>query len=132
MLNTLSGDGHHVFNEILHTITKRHISKMTSGVAGVLSSLIFSSEFPQRLESVIVSITQSEMGNIWPLAYNHIEEAMNLRETLRTQLQALPPKEFVGTLRPVFQEDEMKLIIVGALLGMIVGFMQQFLIFHWI
>ena len=132
MLTTLSGDGHRVFNEILHTITKQHIAKMTSGLAGVLSSLIFSSEFPQKLETVIVSITQNEMGNIWPLAYNHIEEAMNLRETLETKLQALPPKEFVGTLRPVFQEDEVKLIVVGAILGMLVGFMQQFLIFHWI
>ena len=36
-------------------------------------------------------------------------------------MQQLPPNEFVDFLRPVFQEDELKLIIVGAILGMGAG-----------
>ena len=105
---------------------------MLSGLGGVFSSLFLSPEFPEQLESIIVKVSQEEMGNIWPLAYKHIEDALDLEQTLKTKLQAMPPKDFVGTLRPVFQEDEVKLIIVGAILGMLVGFIQQFLFFHWI
>jgi len=97
----------------------------------MLSSLV-SSHFAEDLEEAIVAAALEEMTNIWPLAYDHIESALDMRETLRTKLQALPPREFVGTLRPVFQEDEVKLIVVGAILGMIVGFIQQFLVFQWI
>ena len=39
-------------------------------------------------------------------------------------MSSLPPDEFVGFLRPVFQEDEWKLILVGAILGMVAGFLQ--------
>ena len=42
-------------------------------------------------------------------------------------MRALPSDEFKGVLHPVFQEDEIKLIAVGGLLGMGVGFLQVFL-----
>ena len=35
-------------------------------------------------------------------------------------------------LHPVFEADEVKLIAVGAVLGMVAGFIQQFLIFAYI
>ena len=44
-------------------------------------------------------------------------------------MQQLPPSEFVDFLRPVFQEDELKLIIVGAILGMGAGIGQSFILF---
>jgi len=47
-------------------------------------------------------------------------------------LLGLPPKEFVGIICPVFQEDEIKLIIIGAILGMILGFLKEFLLIEWI
>jgi hypothetical protein len=40
----------------------------------------------------------------------------------------LPPDEFVDFLRPVFQEDEWKLVLTGALLGMIAGCLQLLLV----
>lgn len=126
------GEGRTVFSEILHRVTREHIRTTLSGIGGIFSSLVLSVQFQEDLEAAIVSAAHEEMENIWPLAYKHIEDAMDMRETLRTKLQALPPREFVGTLRPVFQEDEVKLIVVGAILGMVVGFLQQFLIFHWI
>ena len=44
-------------------------------------------------------------------------------------MQALLPGEFVDFLRPVFQEDELKLILIGAFLGMAAGFGQLFFVF---
>jgi hypothetical protein len=41
----------------------------------------------------------------------------------------LSPEEFQGFLRPVFQEDEWKLILVGAVLGVLAGVLQLLLLF---
>lgn len=52
---------------------------------------------------------------------NYAKEAMDIADTLASRLQALPPPEFEGMLRPAFKEDEWILIAVGAALGFLVG-----------
>ena len=61
--------------------------------------------------------------------YNYTEEALDLETTLRTKMQALPPWEFAGFLHPIFEEDEWKLITVGAVLGGLAGLAQLYLLF---
>lgn len=39
-------------------------------------------------------------------------------------------EQFEGVLRPVFQQDEWKLIAVGAVIGFLVGELQVFLMLH--
>ena len=39
-------------------------------------------------------------------------------------MQGLSGEEFEGVLHPVFQEDELTLILVGAFLGLVAGFGQ--------
>ena len=50
--------------------------------------------------------------------------ALDLEETLKQKMQQLSGQEFEGVLHPVFQEDELTLILVGAFLGMVAGFAQ--------
>ena len=38
--------------------------------------------------------------------YGYAEEALNLNKTMAHRMATLPPDEFVGFLRPAFQEDE--------------------------
>eukprot|EP00976_Prorocentrum_cordatum_P059508 1175525-Prorocentrum_minimum.AAC.5 len=45
------------------------------------------------------------------------------------QLKALPPDQFERVLHPAFEEDELKLILVGGVLGCAMGILQQFVIF---
>ena len=52
------------------------------------------------------------------------DEALDLEETLKQKMQQLSGQEFEGVLHPVFQEDELTLILVGAFLGMVAGFAQ--------
>jgi uncharacterized membrane protein YheB (UPF0754 family) len=40
------------------------------------------------------------------------------------RLCALPPQEFIGLLRPAFQEDEWMLVMLGAMLGFVAGCLQ--------
>ena len=53
-----------------------------------------------------------------------VETQINLEETLANNLIKLPPKNFEQMLHPVFQEDELLLIIIGAVLGAVVGGFQ--------
>lgn len=83
-----------------------------------------------------------------------MDERMDIEATLQRALAALPPEEFegeprdggrrapsaacrlrfpgrcAGVLHPVFKEDEIKLILVGGLLGAAVGFLQIVTIFR--
>lgn len=69
------------------------------------------------------------LPDILPKTYEYMDKAMQLEETIRTKLQAMPPDEFIGILRPAFQADEFKLILVGGILGAAAGAVQQFGIF---
>ena len=44
-------------------------------------------------------------------------------------MESLPPEEFQDLLRPCFQEDEMKLILTGAVLGLLAGIAQLVFVF---
>ena len=50
-------------------------------------------------------------------------------ELIRQRMLQLSPAEFQNLLRPAFQEEEAKLIIMGAVLGFIAGMAQLYFIF---
>ncbi|PIY09022.1 MAG: hypothetical protein COZ18_09195 [Flexibacter sp. CG_4_10_14_3_um_filter_32_15] len=54
----------------------------------------------------------------------YAEKALNLENTLAERMGNLSYREFEQFLRPVFQEDEWILILVGAVLGMFAGILQ--------
>ncbi len=56
--------------------------------------------------------------------------ARRVERLLRERMEALPSEEFQDLLRPCFQEDEMKLIVLGGVLGLLAGLAQLFLVFR--
>lgn len=63
-------------------------------------------------------------------ASEYAADALAIGEDLRLKMEALTPEEFEGVLRPAYKQDEWKLIVVGALLGMAAGFAQLLFIFN--
>ena len=59
-----------------------------------------------------------------PLVHGYVDHALQLEPTLKERLRRLTPQQFEQVLHPVFQEDELTLVIVGAVLGLIVGYGQ--------
>lgn len=55
---------------------------------------------------------------------DYMREAIELQATLQMRLEALPARDFERLLHAVFEQDEIKLVLVGALLGAIVGMLQ--------
>lgn len=50
---------------------------------------------------------------------------MGLEHTLRTKMEAMTPARFERVLHPIFEEDELTLILAGAALGFAAGLIQQ-------
>lgn len=57
------------------------------------------------------------------------ERSLLVEKLLVQRMEEMPPEDFQGLLRPCFQEDEMKLILVGAVLGLIAGWGQAIFVF---
>lgn len=62
-------------------------------------------------------------------AHDYATNALRVADDLCEKMEALSPEEFEGVLRPAYQQDEWKLILVGALLGMGAGFIQLYFVF---
>jgi hypothetical protein len=57
------------------------------------------------------------------------ERSELVERLLRERMEEMPPEDFQGLLRPCFQEDELKLILVGAALGLVAGWAQAVFVF---
>ncbi len=56
--------------------------------------------------------------------HSYVSKSFDIEQTLSSRLKQLSPKNFENLLHPVFQEDEIILIVVGGVLGAIAGVMQ--------
>lgn len=63
-------------------------------------------------------------------AYDYAHDALGIGDDLCEKMRQLSPEEFEGVLRPAYQADEWKLIVTGALLGMLAGFFQVYFVFN--
>lgn len=111
---------------------RRHLIKATSGLIDGLQDGIHVALTKQGFRAIqdrIADNVIAEMPNTIHLGYEYCEQALGLEAEICTKLQALPCDEFEGVLHPCFQEDEFKLILVGAILGLAVGFFQLYVMF---
>ena len=60
--------------------------------------------------------------------FPYAEKTLDIQKTIGEKMANLPPRQFIDFLRPAFQEDEWKLIAVGAALGGVAGILQSMLI----
>lgn len=108
-------------------IIEEHISEGIDQTAGFTSSLVKLTSGTKTYDEMKIAACQSFVeaipGHIH-LIFDYAKQALDIEHTLHSKMSSLPPDEFVGFLRPVFQEDEWKLILVGAILGMVAGFLQ--------
>jgi uncharacterized membrane protein YheB (UPF0754 family) len=106
-------------------IIERHVNEGIDNSAGYSSALIrltSGSESFDRVKNIACRRLVEEIPEHIHLVFDYAKQALDIEHTLNGKMSELPPDEFVGFLRPVFQEDEWKLILVGAILGMIAGF----------
>ena len=116
-------------DKLIQIITK-HSQEGIDRMAGFNSSLIKFTSGTDTYDE-IKTITVKRFIEAAPeqihIVFDYAKQALDIEETMYTRMTSLPPDEFVDFLRPVFQEDEWKLILTGAILGMVAGFLQLLL-----
>jgi len=109
-----------------------HVTKIVDLAAGSSKELIqlFTGQKKyQIIKNIAFSSFMEDLRVTINGVFNYAEEALDLENTLCNKMKSLAPDEFSGFLRPVFQEDEWKLIAVGAFLGGLAGLLQYYFFF---
>lgn len=119
-------------SERMMALVARQVRKTVDQSAGMIKPLFQMARGTDAYLRVKNRITERFNAEL-PLSIRYLfpyaGEALDIESSLRSKMQGLTAEEFVGFLRPVFQEDEWKLILVGALLGLGAGLMQMLFVF---
>jgi len=87
-------------------------------------------QLPYPVPEAVVRAAISAIRNVAANPKEHEEihayvtKHLDIEETLSSRLKLLTPANFENLLHPVFQEDEIILIVVGGILGAVAGLVQ--------
>lgn len=113
-------------------VIKRHIEPVADEAMGSFLPAAQLAVGVEGLEDIRQTVGEKAVTvSIEPFKHWDFNEdrAAVLEELLRERMEALPPDEFQDLLRPCFQEDEWKLILMGGVLGFLAGLAQLILVF---
>ncbi|KAL7452981.1 hypothetical protein ACHAWC_004689 [Mediolabrus comicus] len=71
--------------------------------------------------------TCSTLLNYLTDLHGYVDEALEIEQTLRARMMAMTSAQFERVLHPIFEEDELTLILSGGGLGFLAGLIQQLL-----
>lgn len=114
-------------SDALFTIIHKHVSQAVddgAGIAKPLVELAIGTEELTRLKRRVVDRLMDELPRHAHVLESYTLETLDIENTLRTKMEALDPEDFVGVIRPAFEQDEWMLVVGGAVLGAAVGFVQ--------
>jgi uncharacterized membrane protein YheB (UPF0754 family) len=120
--NIFTGRKRPEFDHMLETYTKDFVTK--EGLERGLDSLGETTTDVQIIQSISAELSK-ELPKHVEVLHEYTDKTLALKELMRERMELMTPKEFERVLHPIFEEDEMTLIISGAVLGAIAGFLQQ-------
>jgi len=113
-------------------LSKYHTDKLIDAVVEKSGSLARFINLDKRL-NFIKNIAHYRFMQELPIAmrfvYPYASRVVDVENLLSSKMASLSKAEFEAFLRPVFKEDEMKLIIVGAALGGLAALVQYLIFF---
>jgi len=113
--------------ERLFTLVHAHVKKTLDEFAGVSKPLIEIGVGAALYARIKEDICDRFLERLPPLLLSlesYTDRALDMEETIREKMAALPPEEFESLLHPVFAEDEWKLVLMGGVLGVVIGYAQ--------
>jgi uncharacterized membrane protein YheB (UPF0754 family) len=113
--------------ERLRQLIQREVNHGIDTYQGSLQTLtVMSMGFHEyaRIARIISDRAFKELLHPEKRSFQYLDQALDIENTIATRVGNLPPEEFYQLLYPVIEEDEWKLIAVGAVLGLCAGFLQ--------
>ncbi len=125
-------DGPHTkeFTDLLRVNTCDFCDQMAGRLVDLVKMYVGEVEFGLLKQDIADQMVASMPEHIRYI-HAYTDEALAIEDEMRNKMESLPPADFEQVLHPVFQEDEIKLIIIGAVLGVIVGLVQLFGVFQY-
>ena len=129
----------HIMTEVLtgsrsdrtRALIKRHISPVLEG--GVVRTAMQLTVGPSAYAALKKTVTDKAMiMSLEPIQdprFNR-ERAHIIEKIFADRMKLMSPKEFQDLLRPAFEEDEWIVIVMGAVMGFVAGWMQLILGFN--
>ncbi|RJF90120.1 DUF445 domain-containing protein [Oleomonas cavernae] len=114
--------------EVLH----REVEDAIDAQLGITRSFVALSIGSEKMVAIRAFVVQ-RIIDLLPETSRHVEryaiDALDIHNTIVERMQRLTPLEFESLLRPVFKEDEITLVLAGAVLGFAIGELQvQFML----
>lgn len=120
------------YSERARNMVKKHAKPLVDETAGISKPLTQMAFGPKGFATLKHQVGEKAI-EISATAFNdpvfERDRAEAVESIMRERMAALSSAEFQDLLRPCFQEDEIKLIVVGAVLGLIAGIAQVFFVF---
>lgn len=113
--------------ERLRQLIQREVNHGIDTYQGSLKTLtVMSMGFHEyaRISRIISDRAFKELLHPDKRSFQYLDQALDIENTIATRVGNLPPEEFYQLLYPVIEEDEWKLIAVGAVLGLCAGLLQ--------
>lgn len=124
----LNGPKSGAFRELLDVHIENFTERMI-GQAGPLVKMYLGEGDFDKMKEIVRQMSQDQIEEIIEYMHEYTDEALDLENEIGAKMGALPSKDFERVLHPVFEEDELKLVALGGVLGALVGLFQQFVIF---
>ncbi|MGM0562696.1 MAG: DUF445 domain-containing protein [Pseudomonadota bacterium] len=116
----------------VHALIRKHIKGIVDESAGIARLFVQSAIGPESYANIKEWVGDKAIV-VSPEPFEDSafvkDRGHRVREMMRERMEDLTAEEFQNMLRPAFQEDEMKLILAGAILGLGAGFMQLIFVF---
>lgn len=81
-------------------------------------------ELVAQLRADLLRDVEAEMFRPGSLVQQFVDKSERIRAVLAERMAVMEPTAFENVLRPAFKQDEWKLIVAGAVLGLAVGLLQ--------
>ena len=121
--NMLTGRKGAEFEAALREYTREFLAKEAAyqgrGGLGPVSL-----EDPAVVDAVVAQV-KARLSDHVHVLHEYTDDTLGLKELMREKMALMTPHEFERVLHPIFEQDEITLIISGAVLGAIAGFIQQ-------
>jgi uncharacterized membrane protein YheB (UPF0754 family) len=94
------------------------------GASRSLVTLAVGTQRYQRMKDKVVTTMIARLPETMEHARDYAERTFGMEELIVEKMNQLTPEEYEGIMRPVFKDDELLMICVGAVLGFLVGELQ--------